>query len=595
MNKIIFAATLSVAVSVAFAAYDADTLAFYGFKDGAAGTSLAGVTIANDAGDSHSGALSLNGSPEESVTFSSDVPGRYVFDSAAYGATPLCADLQSVLFAGKSTRTGDQVVSFDGLGTAISQCDDFTIEFFFKTGGQMGRGSDYSYFFNGNCGLVYNPPDTATAAELAFKGTVQPFSICSAGTYGNLQNCVRSATYHTALVTTTDALYPTAAGKLADGLWHHYALVYSKDAKSYTVYLDYGTVSAKSGRTTEKQALEDSFPIEIGRGGYCGLLAGFRFSSCARTKETFLRCSNAPAYYPKTVFHFSMDGENGTNVASVDNVDRLEKDPFEGQYVGRGGFCWGTATARTWTDSESQVISPVYTNEIPKLRKTLVMAEGYQVCESTGSVRLVAKARTTEAYEVDGTGFNVLPANHTPIASGSFTLEEWFKFDWTQWKTKLYDTTPDAKMAMRRLALFGRCRTDALGSADLCLALYIPDSSGNVQVQLKATDSSSVASTGTYSAPSPLLKDGLWHHAAIVYDDTERTVTAYLDGSPVASVTMANPILVDSGTRYRFGYGLNCCGFEGLMDEIRLVHGALTPDEFVSFKRPPSGLMLLFR
>ena len=49
---------------------------------------------------------------------------------------------------------------------------------------------------------------------------------------------------------------------------------------------------------------------------------------------------------------------------------------------------------------------------------------------------------------------------------------------------------------------------------------------------------------------------------------------------------LASPLRSDASVRK---------GFYGLVDEVRLVRRALSPSEFISFKRPPSGLMLLVK
>ena len=71
----------SLSVSFACAAlcafaHDADTIAFYPFTDGAAGTSADGVTIHNDAGDFYHGTVTV--STDTGLVFHADAPGKYV-------------------------------------------------------------------------------------------------------------------------------------------------------------------------------------------------------------------------------------------------------------------------------------------------------------------------------------------------------------------------------------------------------------------------------------------------------------------------------------------------------------------------------------
>ena len=101
-NSILAAA---MAFSTVVFAHDADTLAFYAFKEGAAETSRDGVTVLNDVGAAYPGTLTLGTSASDTVVYKADVPGSYVFDSDAYCTTPLCSNPQSVYFAGGKGAT----------------------------------------------------------------------------------------------------------------------------------------------------------------------------------------------------------------------------------------------------------------------------------------------------------------------------------------------------------------------------------------------------------------------------------------------------------------------------------------------------------
>ena len=56
----------------AFGAFDANTIAFYPFKEGAAGTSLNGVTVVNDMGEAYAGTLYLGNSANDTVVYDAD-------------------------------------------------------------------------------------------------------------------------------------------------------------------------------------------------------------------------------------------------------------------------------------------------------------------------------------------------------------------------------------------------------------------------------------------------------------------------------------------------------------------------------------------
>lgn len=589
----VFAATFSVATSLAFAAHDADTLAFYGFKDGAADTSLAGVPIANDAGDSHPGTLFLNGSPEASVTFSADAPGRYLFDSATYCATPLCEGIQSVLFAGGSSKTGDQQVSFDGLGSAISSNDDFTIEFFFKTGEDGTHANSWTPMLQTECGILYNPiATTVPEDESKYAGTPQSFQILLVGaTDQNLYTYVRSATYHKALMQATYASWPySKTGQtFGDGMWHHYAVTYATSQKKYAITLDYGLATG-SCSASEKTVLDTVKHLFLGNGGFKGKIAGLRVSKKVRDVAEFLRCSNAPTYYPETVFHLSMDGENGQSVTTVENNDKTV--PFAGQYAWREAPT-GRATAYTWTDSDGNIVRPAYTNEIPRRRRYIVCSGDQDLCSSTGAVRFISKTHTDEQWGVTGTGLVVSNTDHFVVDSGSFTMETWFKFDHETWEHKLVDA--GVNPSLRRLTLFGLYNS----GYHFDFSCFLQYQSDGYRMQMSAYQPDNVMSNAVYAPAHSFMMDHTWHHVAVVYDDSTYAFTAYVDGSSVASFRLSVPFRprttsTSAYRRYMIGCELNNCAFEGLMDEVRLVRRALSPDEFLKF-RSDQGLLLLFR
>ena len=131
MNKTVSVSLITAAAAVSALAHDADTLAFYAFKEGAAETSLSGVTIANDVGEAFAGTVNLASGADDTMVYKADAPGAYVFDCNGYCATPLCSNPQSVYFAG-GTTAANQRISFADLASAISSNDNYTVEFFVK-------------------------------------------------------------------------------------------------------------------------------------------------------------------------------------------------------------------------------------------------------------------------------------------------------------------------------------------------------------------------------------------------------------------------------------------------------------------------------
>jgi hypothetical protein len=119
MKKTIIAA-FSACAAVVACAVDPDTFAFYSFKDGEAGTSAVGVTLANqvDASSSVAGSATTNANnTTASATFVADAPGPYIYSSSLETAELLCAAPQSIHLASLITA-----LPFFILMASVGQC-----------------------------------------------------------------------------------------------------------------------------------------------------------------------------------------------------------------------------------------------------------------------------------------------------------------------------------------------------------------------------------------------------------------------------------------------------------------------------------------
>ena len=555
-------------------AHDADTLAFYAFKEGDAGTSLSGKTLFNDAGDAFAGTVTINSG---SIEYRADVPGAYVFGSESADDL-LCSSPQSIHFSGDSTE-GSQLVSFADLGTAVSSNDDFTVEFFFKYGeGDTGIYKKTIPLLAMECGLVYNPTTSTNPGA----GEPGRFEIMNHGISGRYLDCYlvdRGDGQRTRFDTNGSVYY---GQYLDDGLWHHIAVVYVAATSKFSVYLDYqcGYKKADVPRTTSHSVLATPEPLLIGNGGFRGIISCLRISKCARTETTFMRASNLQSYSPETVFHWSFDGENGTDAGTL--ASPLSADPRIGQYIERRAPRTGSGYVRTYTDGDT-VVSPSYTNEIPLARRFVVKSGGREVAVSTNAIHLAVGGNFT------GTGLRVSGTNYYPLVSGSWTIEGWFKMDYAAWKGKVVD----AELNNKQATLFGLNYGNQWTQSDFALALF--HQSDGFKLKLTAHDQVedvSGVSLGTK------FRDNAWHHAAVVYDDLTHVMTAYVDGQPILVNPLSKafePRTSEPYREYLVGWGTARQAFEGLVDEVRLVRRALQPSEFISFARPPSGMVLLFR
>lgn len=99
--------------------------------------------------------------------------------------------------------------------------------------------------------------------------------------------------------------------------------------------------------------------------------------------------------------------------------------------------------------------------------------------------------------------------------------------------------------------------------------------------------------------------DGKWHHAAITVapntgDSTKSDVTFHLDygtenGGWTGTATSTKALVTHPSDLYFvLGTGNNGNGYNGLIDELRISAGALTPSQFLRAERAP-GLTIVFR
>ena len=593
-TKVRNAVALSLAIAGAVAlpafAHDADTLAFYAFKEGAAETSLSGVTIVNDTGEAFAGTVNLAAGADSTMVYKADAPGAYVFDSNVYCTTPLCSNPQSVYFAGGTTAANQQI-SFADIGTAISSNDNYTVEFFLKLDPADKAMYTWSALLQMDCGMLYNPK-AGNEAETALAGTPQKAFVLFTGNQGqNLYTYVKSATYHPILnqATYNKCPYYNTGATFFDGYWHHYAMVYKASNHTLNHYLDYGLISGSY--VTTNSTLDVSKPLLLGNGGFRGWISCLRVSKTARATSAFLRCSSDPTYLPETVFHWGMDGANGENAETISNRCPAV-NILEGQYImlTSGGVRDGHGTVVSWTNTEDVAVFPTFTNEIPYVRKPVVKYGDAEVGEDAGSVKLTAKTRTTEVYAVSGDGISLLGSDHYPISSGSFTMEAWMKLDHKAWKAKMVDS--GVSSVVKRLTIFGMYDT----SHHYEWQLGLNYESDGFKLHLAAYDPSWKGSDAVRRPRTGYIMDNEWHHFAVVYDDPTRKFTAYVDGGAVTNITLASGFVPHAtAPQYNLGYGLNNCAFEGLVDEVRLVRRALQPSEFLSFDRRKTGMLLLFR
>lgn len=174
------------------------------------------------------------------------------------------------------------------------------------------------------------------------------------------------------------------------------------------------------------------------------------------------------------------------------------------------------------------------------------------------------------------------------VRSESFTVEMFVRRDLAANDGLKFGTNGELLMSFG-----GKNINTQLEQTDLCLST-VKNSQGARTMSISYFDKK--GTRGVLSVPQN-LEDGLWHHIALAYDETSRTLSYYRDYKVVASVTIENSLrcTTDKGWSWTFGRGANSSGFVGWMDDIRVSTVARSPAEFLRHGNASAGLLLLFR
>lgn len=556
------------------------TLAFYPFDDVGSGESLVSAYVRNDASDAYHGRVTTEDAASV-LSDGDDTPGAYVFAGKQAGEPFVYANPRSVKFSGVVGT-----IAFDALSTAMSSNDDYTVEYFFKQDeSATGKWGSMLKYDVGT--FYYDPKDTAYP-----EGTLASMVVLPSA-YPNIWYVATSAS-----ATYRRMPLSWANGGPADGYWHHVALVYSKSDRMLRFYWDYSFASSLDAVTNNVRETAEALVLGCsGAGTYKGRVSCLRVSSKRLVPDDFLRVCASSNGVSETVFHLSLDGTAGTMPETFPSRVNYSSADYPGQYWARNLRVYGTPV--TWTRADESVVSPVCDSAVPRRSWPHLNSGSDFLAIDEGSVSVECKRHTTEQWCVGGCGVSVLPKDYDQVRSGSFTLEGFFKFDFGGWKSRIVDAGTSA--GCQRLTFFGLSNPSY--NDEYVLMAFYSAAKGTFSLSLTTTAPNITPVDGsvrTWSGEADFLKDGRWHHYAIVYDDAAMSFTVYYDRQEVIAFSCTKPYTpaVDSSNAtYMIGHGLNNCGFMGLVDEVRLSRRALVPEEFLNFDNNGNGpgLLLLFR
>ena len=621
--------------SCAFAATllaDSEEIAFYPFKDRAAGESAVGVAITNAVdGSKYAGRIVKFGNGD--VKFSDERPGKYVFRGLLYNQPDRlhCTEPGSLYFDGSASSTNDacqlffdeiarELAAFASAGTG-----KWVIEFYYKMADDYTFNPDtVSHPFlslKGNWKYknpavsefdwlrvaLRNPANTTNPRKIDFGGSTNKTD----GTFANMDS---ASTFQ----------YP-ANTVLRDGRWHQMELMWPPaqgDTLSSALCFPEHQFNLGGGSYRCPYYYPNG---EIPAGDAAPLILNEykRFKgwiSCLRIrKETgsgpsnytgtnTLYATECATCLPPTLGRyrleeFSAGTELGYN-SSVSN-SACGYDVANPQI-----YTWPEKTKALWSGYSAPAFTAVVTNHLHNAKGT--QQEECHAVDLPFSAPVVAdtwKPFTTEGKDLStalanasslslgglsdvvadnclyGPGLVIHPDRH-PLIFSSHTLEFFFKFDAAKWaamKTQI----PEDGTNLVTLAFYTYGGTSHPEAWRICIDLTDVE---NPRFQ----HHNGTYKTTTFSA-TPAATDGNWHHFAFV-KGVGLDSKVYFDYRKLGNVSVyTGPNMGFWTTRYFYiGSGDRGHGFPGLIDEVRLSAEALAEDQFQRAKTC-GGLLMLVR
>ena len=350
----------------------------------------------------------------------------------------------------------------------------------------------------------------------------------------------------------------TGRGKaINDGSWHHVAMTYSKTDGYCRVYVDYqesyrtnftGTTgktvtyyapsSATSAEYSKRALYIGGYPNYVDSSGgrkFNGCLDEVRFSDAALSPSLFLRVQ--PEDEDELVrLRLEPHNLNETAVSTDGNYnDRLY---LPAKFTATGGT--------------------VALDASEKFAATLRDGIFADATANNGSYSAATNGTGQSGY------FKV-SALTTSMSGGNvetnmdYTIEAFFK---TRTTGKAYG--PRTLFALGTWPVAGVVLNNKNNSGQLCF-----------------TYNDGKSWRGIYSAETT-ANDGNWHHVAIVHDVLRRQMRFYFDGRLSASTNNINNVLQTGSSLFVGSNTSGGNGFDGWIDDVRVMNRALSPDEFLT-------------
>ena len=338
--------------------------------------------------------------------------------------------------------------------------------------------------------------------------------------------------------------------------WHHAAIVYSRSAQIFTVYLDYAassSVAFPADTFTGKIAFDDNKYLYLGKGTYQsdrsfdGEIAEARFSNAALGPSTFLqlreKCNaDRASSDPDTIAWFSIDKLDYGSSFLAANPKVCRTDSLT---------MFGTVVMRS---ADTAAAIDTVTPGLDGIVRGAVTGEYGRVTVNNAASALFVKNTDTNWY------FSVVDPSKR-IGGGSFTAEAFFK-------TAHPIETGNGVFARSYGIMESKAFKFMINQATGCL-FFRPSSADGVDY---GRDYSSAR-----------VDDGTWHHLALVYDYDLLSLKIYLDNTCIKTFDDFTFSAGNLGSAIAVGSApTSSQDFDGWIDEVRFTGRALSAVEFLT-------------
>lgn len=365
---------------------------------------------------------------------------------------------------------------------------------------------------------------------------------------------------------------------LADGKWHHLALVVRPNAADSTktdvsFYVDYKGATDNNGSATQtlpnRIRFSDAANCPLWIGGtkqtyqlYRGALGEFRFSNEALSPEKFLRPGVIASGFDKDCvlyYDFEENTEDWSwfGGAAGDIVNKAMPGIMDGTIV---------------TNTANSNLAPGFVEDTPgSLIRQSLHDSAYQnnsqksLCNYVENPGLAWDAVNRCGY------VKCQPLDTTWFSKTNFTVETFFM---TTNNVQKYNSFFQRK-----------------GGWNVQFQMGVSYSGGWVGYNITTNENQ-----GQVEQPAHTFTTGEWHHYAVVVDQTgeSKHLTAYLDKVLVKRIALDSRLaqnnhdnVSDHNGAWFIAGGPGDCAFDGKLDSMRVTLRALEPDEFLSARNPP--------